>query len=89
MVFTTKHLEMKRFKIEAILRCRYQSFIKLISQYFDKSTEHEESAAHHNPCIECYKNNMYLRYYQKKLELEFSQGHYFEHYLDLVNDKNH
>ena len=53
MVFTTKDLENKRFKLESILRFRYQSFIKLISQYNDKSTEHEESAAHHNPCIEC------------------------------------
>ena len=30
---------------------------------------------------------MYMRYYQKKLELEFSEGLYFELYLDLVNDK--
>ena len=87
MVFTTKQLENKRFKIESILRFRYQSFVKLISQYYNKSTEHEESAAHHNPCIECYKNNMYMRYYQKKLELEFSEGIYFERYLDLVNHK--
>ena len=87
MVFTTKQLENKRFKLESILRFRYQSFVKLISQYYDKSTEHEESAAHHNPCIECYKNNMYMRYYQKKLELEFSEGLYFERYLDLVNNK--
>ena len=87
LVFSTKDLEMKRFKIEAILRCRYQSFIKLISQYFDKCTEHEESEAHRNPCIECYKNQMYLRYFQKKLEVEFSQGTYFDHYLALVDDK--
>ena len=31
--------------------------------------------------------NMYMRYYQKKLELEFSEGLYFERYLDLVNHK--
>ena len=87
MVFTTKQLEEKRFKLESILRFRYQSFVKLISQYYDKSTEHEESDTHYNPCIECYKNNMYMRYYQKKLELEFSEGQYFERYLDLVDDK--
>ena len=87
MVFTTKQLEEKRFKLESILRFRYQSFVKLISKYYDKSTEHEESDTHYNPCIECYKNNMYMRYYQKKLELEFTEGLYFERYLDLVDDK--
>ena len=87
MVFTPKQLEEKRFKLESILRFRYQSFVKLISKYYDKSTEHEESDTHYNPCIECYKNNMYMRYYQKKLELEFTEGLYFERYLDLVDDK--
>ena len=28
-----------------------------------------------------------MRYYQKKLELEFIEGHYFERYLDEVDDK--
>ena len=87
MVFTTKQLEEKRFKLESILRFRYQSFVHLISQYYGKSIEHEESDTHYNPCIECYKNNMYMRYYQKKLELEFTEGLYFKRYLDLVNNK--
>ena len=87
LIFTTKQLEEKRFKLESILRFRYQSFVHLISQYYDKSTEHEELDTHYNPCIECYKNNMYMRYYQKKLELEFTEGFYFERYLDLVDHK--
>ena len=87
LVFTNKQLKEKRFKLEFILRFRYQSFVKLISQYYDKSIEHEELDTHYNPCIECYKNNMYMRYYQKKLELEFTEGFYFERYLDLVDHK--
>ena len=87
MVFTTKQLEEKRYMLESILRFRYQSFVKIISQHYDKSVEHEESDTHYNPCIDCYKNNMFMRYYQKKLELEFIEGHYFERYLDEVDDK--
>ena len=87
MMFSTKQLEEKRYMLESILRFRYQSFVKIISQHYDKSIEHEESDTHYNPCIDCYKNNMYMRYYQKKLELEFIEGHYFERYLDEVDDK--
>ena len=85
MVFTDKVLEEKRYMIESIMRYRYQSFFKIINKYFDSATEHEESATHHSPCVQCFEYNMFMRYYQKKLELEFVNGHYFENYINTVD----
>ena len=86
MVFSTKQLEEKRYMLESLLRFRYHSFVKIISHHYDKKIEHEESDTHYDPCIDCIKNDMFMRYYQTKLEMEFIEGYYFERCLDEVDN---
>ena len=81
LIFTDKVLEKKRFMIESILRFRYQSFFKVINKYYDSSVDHEKTADHLSPCVQCFKYNMFMRFYEKQLELEFANKQYFDKYL--------
>ena len=85
LVFTDKVLEKKRFMIESILRFRYQSFFKVINEYYDISVDHENAGDHLNPCVQCFKYNMFMRYYEKQLELEFANSQYFDKYLYTID----
>ena len=86
LIFTDKVLEKKRFMIESILRFRYQSFFKVINEYYDSSVDHEKTADHLSPCVQCFKYNMFMRYYEKQLELEFANKQYFDKYLHNLDE---
>ena len=68
LIFTDKVLEKKRFMIESILRFRYQSFFKVVNEYYDSSVRHEQTADHLNPCVQCFNNtnvkNMHLHVHE-------------------------
>ena len=82
IIFTPSVLEEKRFLVEAILRLRYQS------KYFDDQITHERKPEHQeDPCIKCFQYKMMILYYIKQVEIEHSNGQYWNKFCIPVNER--